>query len=614
MKRATFFLGFIFVILNVLCLSFGSAYAYPVKISKTNSEINIGLSVEYYEDRSASLTLKDIIRLDSENKFSSTPKVPLNFGYSPYTYWLSFSVFGETESGSGWVLDVPYAPLDYVTLYVPDGKGDYREYKSGDRLPFSVRQIKYKNPVFMLGQNLLPYQQYYIKVSSEGSINLPVFLWTGAGFTEHVNRFQTGMGIYFGLMLALVLYNIFLYFSVKDKDYVLCAFILTSYMLVQGSYYGMAGQFLWPNLIWWANNSLVIFAVLIFFSIAVFTSSFLKLQDYSKPLNTVMNFFIGYYFLLFFGIFMIGYRLTSVAAAYMGIVLIVAVFLTALVVYSRGYRPARFFLLAWTFFLLGMILLLLKLLGVLPHVFITEYSVHFGFLLNSLLLSLALADRINLLREDKETAQQEVLQHLEASERVKSEFLRASERLVEERTKELETVNEKLVTLASVDVLTGLANRRVFNEIVDKEFKRAKRQYTELSLILINVDYFRNYNEYYGNLEGDACLMEVSQIVSSCISRASDYAARHGGEEFAVVLCETDLGGAIKIAEDIRQKVEKACIPHKMSPLGYVSVSCGVVSAMPMIQDTLGEFLRKAHKALAEAKASGRNIVKSSIY
>ncbi len=102
------------ILLSLFAVS--SAYSYPVKVTNLKTKINIGLSVEYIEDKDSSLTLEDIIELNNANKFKTSVKVPLNFGYSPHTYWLCFSVIGDTYSESGWVLDIPYAPLDYVTF------------------------------------------------------------------------------------------------------------------------------------------------------------------------------------------------------------------------------------------------------------------------------------------------------------------------------------------------------------------------------------------------------------------------------------------------------------------------------------------------------------------
>jgi len=596
------------LILLFMLFSF-SLCAYPVKITDSKKSVNIGLSVEYYEDRNATLTLKDVIKLSNENKFVTTAKLPLNFGYSPHTYWVSFSVLGDTKSESGWVLDVPYAPLDYVTLYVPNGKGDYREIKNGDRVSQRIKQIKHRNSVFVLGEKLIPYKQYYLKVSSKGSVNIPIFLWTGAGFAEYVINFQTGLGIYLGIMLALLLYNIFLYFSIKDIDFLLCGFVLMCYLLVHAVYTGTAAQFFWPDHIWWANNSMVVFAVLNFLSIAVFTNSFLRLSKNALFFNRVMRFFIWYYSLMFLGLFTIGYRWTSVATAIMGIVLIVFVFIAAMVVFSRGYRSARLLLLAWTFFLLGMVLLLLKLMGVLPPIFFTEYSVQLGFIINGLLLSFALVDRVNLLRREKESAQTEAFEHLQKSEQMKTEFLEETEKLVDKRTRELANANERLIELASVDIHTGLANRRHFNEQLAKEFSRAKRMGTDLSLIVIEVDYFKEYNEKHGHIDGDKCLLILAEICKSCISRATDTVAKYGGEEFAVILTETNLEGALTVAESIRAEVESTCIPYESASGECITVSCGVACLSPMMQDRVETFIGSAERALAKAIRFGRNNV-----
>lgn len=607
-------LSVLFLVMFVLLLFSSVSYGYPVKISDSKSSFNLGMSVEYYEDDSSMLTLMDIIKLDNENKFSTSTKLPLNFGYSASTYWLSFSVLGDTFSESGWVIDLPYAPLDYVKLYKPTVTGEYVELESGDRVPIDRRQIKYKNAVFILGDRLLPYQQYYLRISSDGAINLPVFLWTGAGFTQHVNKTQTGIGIYLGIMLALFLYNMFLYVYVKDRDFLLCGFITVSYSLVYMAYTGMSTQFLWPEMIWWANNSLVFFAIFIFLSIAVFTKSFLKLKETLPWANKIMVAFIAYYCSLYLLFFVIGYRNTSIAVALPGIFLLVMIFAIVLMVYVKGYKAARFLMLAWFFFIFGMVLLLLKLLGYLPHVFVTEYSVQLGIIINAMLLSFALTDRVNILRKEKESAQQKVLNHLKESEQVKSEFLLQTEKLVVERTKELEEANSRLVEIASIDVLTGLYNRRVFNETIDKEFNRAKRQGQELSLILIDIDYFKNFNDYYGHIEGDACLAELANVFKESLNRATDTVARYGGEEFAVILCDTKLDGAMKIAEDIRHAVSDACIPHKMSPMGHLTVSCGVASTIPMVQDRLEDFISKADKALYRSKKEGRNLVSVSSF
>jgi len=586
-----------------------SSFAYPLKIEKGYEKLNIGMSVEYYEDKAASLTLEDVIRLDNENKFISTTKVPLNFGYSSSTYWVSFSVYGQVHSDSGWVLDVPYAPLDFATLYIPQTDGRYIEKKGGDRITLDQKDLRYKNPAFFLGQYLIPYQQYYLKVSSQGSVNIPLYLRTAKDFGEHINFSQTGLGIYFGLMLTLILYNMYLFSSFKDRDFLLCSAVILSYLFVQSSYYGISSSLIWPNLIWWSNISLVIFAALIFLTTAVFAYSFLQLKVYSSLLSKIMKFNIYYYLVMLAASLVISYRIASIAIACMAIFLIVTVFISAMYVYSKGYKPARIFLLAWSFFLLGMSLLLLKLVGVLPPVFITEYSVHIGFSINCVLMSFALLDRINILRQEKDRAQQEALLLMKEAEEVKTRFLEDTEKLVIKRTQELETANKRLEEIAATDVLTGLKNRRLFNVVIEEEFKSAKKLSKELSLLLIGIDYFRNYNDYYGHQEGDACLVRLAKIISSCVGKEADAVYRFSGEEFAVIFPGKGIDDTMILADYIRQTISESNIEHKMSPLEHLTVSCGAATVIPMEKDDLEQFISSASRGLFKAKASGRNSV-----
>jgi diguanylate cyclase len=610
LKKITFFSV-------ALCLSLlfsVIAHSGTIKVNNLKTCSDLGATVEFYEDPAGELSFREVIQIYNRGEFQSSNMSPLNFGYTPSTYWLSFSFCGDTSSKSGWVLDIPYAPLDFVTLYMPNGNGGYKIKHDGDKNPFNQKDIEYKNPVFILGSELIPFQEYFIKVSSDGALNLPISVWTGAGFAQHINKTQTGIGIYLGIVVALLLYNTFLYVSVRDKDFLLCNVVITSYVLVHGSYSGLSYMFLWPNAVWWANNSLVILATVLFISIAVFTKSFLKLKANSPVLDKLMIAFVGYFAFCAAGLFLFDYRTASVMIATVGVFLILVVFLSALYVYSKGYIPSRFFLLAWTFYLVGLTLLLLKLLGVLPHTFVTEYSGCIGFTITALFLSFALSDRVNMLRRQKEYAQQQAMEHLEESERVKTQFLTETEYLVEERTKELENANKQLEELASKDILTGLANRRVFNEEIEKELRRAIRGNKEIALLLIDIDYFKNYNDYYGHLDGDECLRRISEIFKSCVSRSTDVVARYGGEEFAVILCETDMNGAMKIAESLRKSVEDEKIEHKTSPIGYVTVSCGVAAIAPGPSDTSEELINSADMALYKAKSIGRNKVISSSF
>ncbi|MDD2272900.1 MAG: diguanylate cyclase [Desulfuromonadaceae bacterium] len=174
----------------------------------------------------------------------------------------------------------------------------------------------------------------------------------------------------------------------------------------------------------------------------------------------------------------------------------------------------------------------------------------------------------------------------------------------------LEESNRKLELLAVTDGLTGIANRRRFDEVLVQEHARHARSGTVLSLIMLDIDHFKSFNDCYGHLKGDDCLRQIGQVLAGCLIRPADLAARYGGEEFACVLPETDLYGAVAIAEKIRRGIQACAIPHKGSDVAeYVTASLGVTSVQCGSSESVVEIIARADELLYKAKSSGRDRV-----
>jgi diguanylate cyclase (GGDEF)-like protein len=192
--------------------------------------------------------------------------------------------------------------------------------------------------------------------------------------------------------------------------------------------------------------------------------------------------------------------------------------------------------------------------------------------------------------------------------------LRIREKLtvqLREAKQALEARNESLVALALHDALTGLPNRRQFDAVLSAEFNRAMRDGTSLALVMIDVDYFKPYNDIYGHPGGDDCLRRISGAVSGARQRAGDLSARYGGEELAVLLPHTDLAGAMAVAEKMRQAVNDLHIAHSGNPAGIVTISAGVAAFAPRRGGRLAQdLLAAADMALYAAKSSGRDRVR----
>ncbi len=181
---------------------------------------------------------------------------------------------------------------------------------------------------------------------------------------------------------------------------------------------------------------------------------------------------------------------------------------------------------------------------------------------------------------------------------------------VQRRTGELRQANQLLADLSYLDPLTSVPNRRAFEERLDTEWRRAQRTRTPLSLVMIDIDAFKRYNDSQGHLAGDDALVRVSAALKQATTRASDFVARLGGEEFAVILPATDASGALRVAEDLRQHVLSLEIHHPDQPQpGWLTVSCGVAVVQPQLGQAPAELVAAADRALYKAKHAGRNQV-----
>jgi len=273
----------------------------------------------------------------------------------------------------------------------------------------------------------------------------------------------------------------------------------------------------------------------------------------------------------------------------------------------RRQRSAYFFLGAFLLLALGAMTNALRAIGLVPANLFTTNAMQAGSALEMLLLAFALADRFNEMRREKASIQQKLLEaqttlinNLKQSEQV-------LEQRVEERTSELQVLNQKLAAQSMTDGLTDIANRRHFDEVLASEWQRAQRGGQPLTLAMLDVDWFKAYNDHFGHLAGDECLRHVARVLGASVGREGDLVARYGGEEFAFLAPATGDAGVVEVAHKIQTALHKLALQHPCSPFGFVTVSIGVAAMVPGPQDTPDLLVRRTDEALYRAKAEGRN-------
>jgi diguanylate cyclase (GGDEF)-like protein len=268
----------------------------------------------------------------------------------------------------------------------------------------------------------------------------------------------------------------------------------------------------------------------------------------------------------------------------------------------KGIPVARYYLLAISLYLIGLFMIAAVNLGMVPYNLFTRYGYLAGSVFEMVVFSLALGYRFKQNQDEKLDYKGRLL----ASEITMRSSL---ERMVNERTEQLKKANQELQELSAKDGLTGLFNRRYFDDAIQREWQRHYRQQSCLSLIMCDIDHFKSYNDRFGHLAGDGCIRKVAQAIERQLLRSGDVAARYGGEEFVIILTETDLSGAYSVAEKIKQAVSDCNILSAVDSHPVVSVSLGVAAMQPDEVHNFLELISRADEALYNSKRSGRNQV-----
>ena len=555
--------------------------------------------LSYLEDKEGRMNLQDVMSGEGGATFLPGEKDIANFSFTKSAYWFRIDLTNQDSPIHDWLLEIMYPPLDRINVYLVDADGNAVTYRGGDKWPFAKRAIKHRNVMFKVpvatGQNL----RVYIRVLTDGSLQLPLVLRSPDSLLAKDHEEQAVLGVFYGILIAMLLYNLLIFVSIRDINYLYYVWYIGGWILFQMSINGLAFEYLWPENTTLANKSIPFSIGFTNLGMLVFSRGFLQV---AKNLPRIDRFFkasalvcIGIMLLSVFGSYNLSIKLGSAAT----IVIALMVVGTGFWSMRLGVRQARYFMVAWIGLLVGVIVFALKTFAVLPNSFITEYGMQFGSAFEVILLSFALAHRMRILKEDNERIQREATETLE--------------RRVQERTQELDEAllglsdaNSKLMELNHVDGLTGINNRAFFDEQFGMEWQRSMRIGSPLGLLMLDIDHFKHFNDNHGHLGGDACLRLVANTIQDAIRRPADKCYRYGGEEFVVVLPHTDLAGSAFIADRICKAVAalEFVFEGKTIP---VTISIGVGSMAPPRESNYKVLISAADQALYEAKRQGRN-------
>jgi signal transduction histidine kinase len=368
-----------------------------------------------------------------------------NFGITEAAVWLKLNLrnVGEEEE---YLFQITQPGLDELRVYFKEPSGKVWSREAGEHLSFGQRTFHDPNYIFKLRIPQGEIIEVFLRVKARDNVQVPMQVGTYEAVFETNKTRDLWVGIYVGLMLVMLVYNLFIYFTVRDKAYLYYIIYIGAVILTQVSILGYTFPYLWPDSPKMAYFSSFIFPPLVGVTSAIFMRAFLHTAELLPRMDKFWLLFAGGYvvsvILALSGFFPASFQLIEVCA--MGLSLFMMA--EAIVLYRRGSRPAGFFLVAWSIFLIGVSVYVMKDLGVLPYNNFTLYTMPIGSALEVVLLSFALADRINILQQENEQVQAEKIAALRENERLVSEQNVILERKVHERTLQLEETNTELST------------------------------------------------------------------------------------------------------------------------------------------------------------------------
>ena len=475
-------------------------YSAPVFITPNTEEIELKITdLEFVEDFNRTLTIDRVSAPTFQPRFNKD----LNFVPQDYNtnsaYWIKLKLVVQ-EANNGYLLEFFDQSIDSLNVYIKhESDSAFHAYEMGDMLPFKEKPMAHKNFEIQLQQtgNYL----VYFRVVSHEYADIRVAVRSYSWFVEYALAEYYLYGIFYGMILIISLYNMLIYSAMREVKYLYYTFYILSVGLFAISIDGIGYQYIWRNSPTWNQIAHGVALFLIIFWAILFSKKFLNLKIRSPRINQLLNWVLGFrvalfLYALFFDNGLFQFRNIE-------LIPLVTIFIGSISVYTRGYQPARFFIVAFGFLFLGFILKALLMLSVIPFYILSYYSLHICFVFEMLFLSFALSDRVRILKANRDRALKRIISQHEENAKLKDRMNARLESLVEIRTAELQEKNQLLSQqkhdISEINSLLDLDNYRLRNNI--KSIQRERLQNKELS--------YEEFTEVFSDKE--ACLKALSK-------------------------------------------------------------------------------------------------------
>ncbi|MEE2733541.1 MAG: diguanylate cyclase [Pseudomonadota bacterium] len=543
-----------------------------------------------------------------------------NLGFTFEPHWFRLQIPNGSVSPGNWYLLIEDAILTDVRFWLVEGNAPPREVRPADtRMPLYPVQIQYG-------------QQYevYLRVESNTALQLPTKLLSEYELVTYKEVQDSALGLFVGILFAMMLYNLVLYISIRDTTFLLYVGHSLALLFFVFSWQGLGNRYLWSSYPGLQNMSIALatFAVIAFST--WFCGVFLNINE--KNFKAVKLFwfvrnlgFVGFVITPFMPAEVATY--SSSLLSFFAVLMVVSAMVARV---SLRHRPSRLFLMGWTMYVIGALVMGLNKFGWIEVTAASENLILWGAVFDMVLLCIALGDKyheernlklrvqemtIKAVRREKEAKELAIDKQLQAQRALQEaadaqeDYSMLLERRVRERTQELKRTKQDLEHISELDALTKLKNRRFLIERLQQEQQYCMRSGYSFALVMVDIDHFKQVNDSYGHLAGDECIRSVGRLMQEQLRPGSDIVCRYGGEEFVLILPSTGEQEAMQVAERLRAHVAQTPILCDGRRI-MVTVSAGVMVVDRATLCNQGDdVIQQADQALYQAKHQGRNCV-----
>ncbi len=550
-----------------LAIFFSSTLAYAEAIDlSAEMPSAIGQHARFLKEDGAPLSPNEALGAYAAARFQASQSTILNFGLGSEPVWIGLDATNPGHEPIKRRLSVETSWLDSIDIYfVRDGR-IVESIRTGDSLPFAQRSIK--NRFFVADFTFSPGETTILmRVATPDPMVVPIYLDSIEKTQSRYTLEAYSYGFLYGSLMALLAYNLMLFFSLRNARYLLYSVYLATFTIMNIAYTGHGYAWLWPNSPQWQMWSNLVLMVACAVSGLLFATRFLETKrNFPRLHRGVMG-----------GVLVVSVLSPAavIAGSHLAMVLIAFVFIILFpptmvilgtVSVLAGIKSAKYFLLASVTAAAGSFLTALDVSGLIPNSVLTYRAVDIGMFFDAVLLAMALADQFRISQ----------------NERAKAEHL------------------------ANLDPLTEMNNRRSFYDLAASSWNTGQRHKHPMSMIVMDLDRFKLINDTHGHACGDAALIKIAEFIKES-ARAGDIAARWGGEEFVIFLPEADLDEATSVAERLRVGVGDINFEWRGEKISFTA-SFGV-SELQSRDISLDDLIREADRHLRAAKAGGRNQV-----